>query len=99
MIGHEAVRKNCKPLVACSAQDLHEDQFDDRCIEESLRFRIAAEGQEISVQTRVVERPKVTGSMGRHVRVTATSDPRPAKAGRYEFGPDATRNPCHAIIG
>jgi hypothetical protein len=57
MIGHEAVRKNCKLFVGCGAQDLSQDEFDYRCIEEPLRLRMAAEGREISVQTRVVERP------------------------------------------
>ena len=75
MIGHEAVRKDCKLFISCRAQNLHQGKLDGACIEEPLRFRMAAERQEISIETGVVERLQVPGAMGRHACVRATSDP------------------------
>ena len=84
MIGHEAVRKNCKPFIDRGAQELRMHAVDAFvCYEKLIPFE-RAERQEISMEANVVERLEMFRLARDHAKRLASGAPGPAKAGRYD---------------
>ena len=66
MIGYEAVRSNCKGLVDGRSPNLQGDELHGGSISKELLFGMAAERQEVSMQTDVVKCPKMSWAVCGH---------------------------------
>jgi hypothetical protein len=66
VVGHEAVRNNCKPFIISSAQNLHERRVDARPVNEVLLTVMSAKRQEIPAEIDVIERLQVSRPAGAH---------------------------------
>jgi hypothetical protein len=55
MIGHEAVRTDCKRFLGGTAQKLRDDELDGRLVGEESEAVMCAKCQEIPVTTDVIE--------------------------------------------
>ena len=61
MIGHEAVRRNCEPLLVCGAPNLRQHEINGRCPFKTTFFVMAGERERVAIQADVAERLEMAG--------------------------------------
>ena len=75
MIGHEAVRMNCKPESACALPNRRQYSPDQRRVYESRLSKTRADGDGISMQPNIREAPNAARPARKHATRSASTVP------------------------